>query len=116
MTKKSPQHLTKREYTALAKRLEKRHGPTKPWKDLPLAKKPSRASRLKAEARAEAPILKYINESSGLISLLYDLNALPEFAPLGSRRRQLMRSVAVGWIAHENWVSPKVVSGKPGRE
>ncbi len=65
-------------------------------------KKPSKASRLKAESRAEKYILWYINSTAGLISLLYDMNALPEFCPLGTRRRALMRSVAVGWMACEN--------------
>ncbi|MEK7414493.1 MAG: hypothetical protein AAB263_14355 [Planctomycetota bacterium] len=42
MTHKNIQDMTKDEYQAFVRRLEKRHGPEKQWEDLPVIRRPGR--------------------------------------------------------------------------
>jgi hypothetical protein len=55
----------------------------------------------KDEREAEAPLLEFINKTPGLVSLLYDLNALPEQAT--GQIRANMRCITIGWMSCENW-------------
>ena len=45
MTIKKIQDMTKDEYQAFVRRLEKRHGPDKKWEDLPIIRRPGRPAK-----------------------------------------------------------------------
>ncbi len=45
MTRKPIPDMTKAEYQAFVRRLEKRHGPEKPWEELPVIRKPGRPAK-----------------------------------------------------------------------
>lgn len=55
--------------------------------------------------KAEAPILKHINQSPELLSLLYDIDLMPEQVKRGSIEHRQMLTIAI-W--HRNYYGPEI--------
>lgn len=53
-------------------------------------------------------LLKYINDTPELLSLLYDVNLMPEQCKIGSREEYEMATIALAWLKQEKECNEKI--------